>query len=273
MAAEGVPTPRSTGIVVGRVRAVLLAADNHWIWYRRNWRATVFSSLVSPALLLVALGFGFGSQVEAGPVTDGLPYVRYLAPALLVATAVQNAAWESTYAVLGSFKWQRVYWAVACTPLTPGQIAGGQLAWIAMRLSLIGTAFLVVAAALGVLTSPAVLLSLVIAVLAGMALSAPIVAYSATIDDEGQKFGFLFRFVVLPMTLVAGTFYPVDQLPPWVRPLAWVTPLWHGTELSRGVAFGQLRFWPGVGHVLFLVALIALGTVLAVRNYRRRLAG
>jgi lipooligosaccharide transport system permease protein len=265
--------PRAAGIVVGPVRAVVLAMDNHWVWYRRNWRATVFSSVVSPALFLVAIGFGFGSQVAAGPMTGGLPYVQYLAPALLVMTTVQNAAWESTFAVLGSFKWQRAYWAVACTPLTPGQIAGGQLAWIAMRLSLVGSAFLVVAAALGALTSPAAVLSLVVGVLAGMALSAPIVAFSATVDDEGQKFGFLFRFVVLPMTLIAGTFYPVEQLPVWVRPLAWVTPLWHGTELSRDVAFGQPRFWPDAGHVLFLVALFALGTVLAVRAYRRRLAG
>lgn len=263
---------RATGRVVSPVRAVLFAVDNHWLWYRRNWRATVFSSLISPALFLVALGFGFGSQVTAGPITGGLPYVEYLAPALLVAATVQNAAWESTYAVLGSFKWQRVYWAVAATPLTPGQIAIGQVAWIAVRVGLVGAAFVAVAAALGTLTSPLGVLALPVAVLAALALSAPIVAYSATVNDEGQKFNAIFRFVVMPMTLFAGIYYPVEQLPAVVRPLAWLTPVWHGTELARGVSFGGLSWLAGLGHLAYLVALVVAGTAFAVRNYRRRLA-
>jgi lipooligosaccharide transport system permease protein len=81
----------------------------------------------------------------------------------------------------------------------------------------------------------------------------------------------VFRFIVLPMTLVAGTFFPVEQLPVWVRPFAWVTPLWHGTELSRGAAFGTWHFWPALGHVAYLVALLVVGLFLAARSYRRRL--
>lgn len=81
-----------------------------------------------------------------------------------------------------------------------------------------------------------------------MAFSAPLLAYSATIQSDGAQFNAMFRFVVLPMTLFAGTFFPVDRLPAPVRPLAWASPLWHGTELARGAAFGDLDLWPAVGQ-------------------------
>jgi lipooligosaccharide transport system permease protein len=96
---------RSTGTVPGPVRAVLIGVEKHWTWYRRNWRSTAISSFLQPVLFLVAMGMGFGSQVQPGEATGGQGYLVYLAPALVVVTAVQNATWESTYAVLSSFIW------------------------------------------------------------------------------------------------------------------------------------------------------------------------
>jgi lipooligosaccharide transport system permease protein len=262
---------RSTGRALKPWPAMLLVVEALWTWYRRNWRSSVVSTVLNPVFFLVALGFGLGSRIQPGVATGGLDYAVYLAPALLVSAAVQNAAGESTYPVLSGFRWSRVYWGMAATPVTPVQIALGQLLWIAMRITFSGIVFVIVAAALGAVHSPAVLLSLVFAVLAGMAFTGPMVAYSATLDSEGQQFSAVFRFVVLPMTLLAGTFFPVTQLPEWVRPLAWVTPLWHGTELSRGVAFGTWEFLPALGHVAYLLAMFAFGTVLAARQFQRRL--
>jgi len=264
--------PAAAGRAVGSARAAFLVVEAMWTWYRRNWRSTAVSSVIQPMLYLAAIGFGLGSQVTPGAATGGMRYVEYLAPALLVMGAMQNAIGESTFPVLSAFKWQRNYWAMTASPITPGQVLGGQLCWIGLRLFASGIAYLVVAAALGVLTGPGVLLSLVFAALAGMALCAPVVAFTATIESEGQVFNVLFRFVLMPMTLLAGTFFPVSQLPSWLRPVAWLTPLWHGTELARGAAFGTLRLLPALGHVAYLAALGALGAVLAVRLFRRRLA-
>jgi lipooligosaccharide transport system permease protein len=270
--AEVLAPPRATGRVVGPVRAALLVVEGMWVWYRRNWRATAVSSVLQPVLMLLALGVGFGSQVRPGTATGDLPYVVYLAPALLAMSAVQNAAGESTYRVLSAFKWQRTYWGITTTPITPGELLGGQLLWIALRLLFSGAAYLVVATMLGAVRGPGMLVSLLFAVLTGMAFSAPVVAFSAGITGEGQEFNGLFRFVVLPMTLFAGTFFPVSQLPMVIRPLAWATPLWHGTELARGAAFGTLHWWPAAGHTAYLVGLLTLGALLARRRFRARLA-
>jgi lipooligosaccharide transport system permease protein len=263
----------STGRVLGRVRAALIVVEGLWTWYRRNWRSTVVSSVVQPVLFLLALGFGLGSQVAPTEATGGLRYVVYLAPALLVATSVQIAAFESTYPILSAFKWQQTYLGIAASPITSAQILGGQLTWIGIRLTAAGAAYLVVAAALGTLTGPGVLLTLVVAVLTGLATAAPIVAYAATVDSEGAQFSAIFRFIVMPMTLFAGAFFPIELLPGWIRPIAWITPLWHGTELGRDAAFGQLSWGPALGHLAFLGALFAAGAWWGARNFRRRLAG
>jgi lipooligosaccharide transport system permease protein len=97
------------------------------------------------------------------------------------------------------------------------------------------------------------------------------VAYAATIEGEGQQFNVIFRFIVMPMMMFSGTFFPVDQLPEWVRPVVWLTPLWHGTELCRGVALGGIGFLPATGHALYLLALFGVGAYLARRNFVRRL--
>lgn len=267
-----VAAPASTGRVLGPVRAALVVVEAMWTWYRRNWRATVVSSIVQPVLFLLALGFGLGSQVQPSDATEGLRYVVYLAPALLVATAVQIAAFECTYPVLSAFKWQQTYLAIAASPISPAQILGGHLSWVAIRLASSGAAYLVVAAVLGTLTGPGVLITLLVSVLTGMAFAAPVAAYSATIETEGQQFSAIFRFVVMPMTLFAGAFFPVEQLPAWLRPIAWITPLWHGTELGRDAAFGTLEWLPALGHLAFLVALFLGGAWIAARNYRRRLS-
>lgn len=265
--------PRSTGRALGSVRSMWLVIEGNWTWYRRNWKATVMSSIGMPVLYLLAMGVGFGSQVRPTALTGGLSYLQYLAPALLAAGAVQTAAAESTFPILSGFKWQRVYWSVTASPITPGQLCDAQLVWITLRLLASGLAYLAVAAAVGALTGPGVLLSLLFGALCGLSFATPVVAFAATIkSDSGAGFNPLFRFVVVPMSLFAGTFFPVTQLPVWLRPIAWITPLWHGTELARDAAFDTMRLLPTLGHVAYLVALVVAGWLLARWRFRVRLA-
>lgn len=264
--------PRSTGVAVGSVRASLLVVEQNWTWYRRNWKATLFSSVGLPVLYLLAMGLGFGSQVRAGSVPGGLTYVAYLAPALLPTGAVQTAAGECTFPILSGFEWSKIFLGITATPITPAQLVAGELVWVGTRLVVSGVAFLVVAAAVGAVTGPGILLSLVFGVLTGLAFAAPLISFSAVVDSNGTAFNVVFRFVVVPMSLFAGTFFPISQLPAWVRPVAWFTPLWHGTELARGAELGGLQWGSALLHIGFLVLLFAIGTWLACWRFRVRLA-
>jgi lipooligosaccharide transport system permease protein len=251
--------------------SALSVVEARWIWYRRRWRISVFSTVLQPMLFLVALGVGFGALVPPSAATGGREYLAYLAPALLAASAMQNAVIESTYPILSHFKYRKTYHAMTATPLTPSGMLGGELVWITLRLCSAGLAYLLVALLLGAMSGPGAVLALGFAVLTGLAVAPPLVAYAASITTEGPKFGPIVRFIVLPMTLFAGTFFPVSLLPGWAQPIVWCTPLWHGTELARGAAFGTLRVWPALGHIGYLIALGAVGVLLAARYYRRRL--
>jgi lipooligosaccharide transport system permease protein len=268
-------TSHAGGRVLTGWGAAWRVVEGLWTWYRRNWRATVVSSLIQPLLLLVAFGVGFGRLTDTSArvveATGGVPYLVYLAPALLAVSSVQTAAFESTYPILSSFKWRRTYEGITATPITPGQLAGGQLTWIALRLASSGAAYLLVIALFGAVRGPGVLAALVFAVLCGMAFSAPMVAFAATQENEGGAFSAIFRFVVLPMTLFSGTFFPISQLPGVVQPLAWISPLWHGTELARAAALGTLQLTSAAGHLTYLMALLLGGVRLARWQYRVRL--
>ena len=261
-----------TGRVVAPLHASMLVVEGHWTWYKRNWKATIVSSVGLPILYLLAMGLGFGSQVRPSAATGGVSYLEYLTPALIAMAATQTGAGEATFPVLSGFKWQKHYVGMSATPITPPQIADAVFLWITFRLILSCVAFLAVAAAIGAVTSPMVLVSLVFGILTGLAFAAPVVAFAASVRGEGNAFNPFFRFVLVPMTLFAGTFFPVSSLPAVIRPIAWITPLWHGTELARGAAFGTLRPWPTIGHLAYLLALIVIGIALSRWRFRVRLA-
>jgi len=269
---EVIGVPRASGRVLPGWRAVLMVLEAFWTWYRKGWRATVVSSVVQPVLFLLAFGVGFGSLVRAGAATGGVPYLVYLAPGLLAMSAVQTAAFESTYPVLSGFKWQQVYWGMAASPITPGQVAVGHLCWIVARMLSSGLVYLLVIVLVGGAAGFGIAVALLAAVLCGAAFSAVTMAFAASVQNEGTAFASYFRFVLIPMTLFAGTFFPVSQLPVWLRPIAWVTPLWHGTELARGAALNTLHWWPALGHLAYLVAMLAVGVALTRWRFVVRLS-
>jgi lipooligosaccharide transport system permease protein len=268
--------PRSSGRALGFWPGVGLLVEHYWTWYRRNWRATAVSSVLQPLLFLLAFGVGFGSLIEgtgrAAEATDGADYLVWLAPALLAVSAVQSAAFESTYPVLSGFKWQRVYHAMVAGPISPAQVAAAHLSWVSLKLAGSGAIYIAVIAAFGGVRSPGIAVSLLAAVLTGAAVASLITAFSATLTNEGAAFATLFRFVLIPMTLFSGTFFPVDRLPGWVQPVVWVSPLWHGTELARAAALDRWDPLPAWGHLGYLLVLLASGAWLAMRLFDRRLS-
>ncbi|MBA0126347.1 ABC transporter permease [Haloechinothrix sp. YIM 98757] len=262
---------QSPGRVVHPLRAAWLRVEGQWMWYRRYWRSNLYSSGLQPLLFLAAMGLGFGSQVEPGPDTGGVDYLHFVAPTLLVSGAMMIAVFESTWKVASGFQWQRQYVAVISTPITPGQVFGGELMWVGMRLLLSAVVYGVVAGALGAWLGPGALLVVLVGVLTGLACAAPIMALSATVRNPSNAFSALLRFVVMPVMLFSGTFFPISYIPVPARMLAWISPLWHGNELARAAALGGGEWLPLAGHGAFLVVLLLGGGLLARSRFYRRL--
>jgi lipooligosaccharide transport system permease protein len=251
-----------------------LRSFEYWVFqYKRTWRGSVISTVLFPVLFLASMGVGLGTLVDssASRGVEGHSYLVFLAPGLLAATAMQTGVAESSYPVMGAIKWVRTYHAMLATPLGVLDVLVGHLLYIAARVLFGSAVFLAVMAAFGAVDGPLGLLAVPGALLTGMAFATPVVAIAAVTEND-VNFAFIMRFVVTPLFLFGGVFYPVTQLPPVLEQLAYLTPLWHGVALSRGLALGTVSAGAALGHVLYLSAWIAGGTWFAARNYHRRLA-
>ncbi len=241
--------------------------------YRRTWKGSVFSSFLSPLLYLAAMGVGLGKLVDrhaSSGSLGGVSYLAFIAPGLLAATAMLTGVGESTYPIMGKIKWNYVFHAMVATPLRPLDVVLGQLGFIAFRIFTTCSVFLGVMAIFGAIESPLGVFAVFVALLVGLAFSAPVFAIATRLESD-SGFAMIFRFGVIPMFLFSGAFYPVTQLPDGIEWLAYVTPLWHGVALSRDLCLGDVSFWPAVGHVVYLLLWIGVGTWLTVRGLTRRL--
>jgi lipooligosaccharide transport system permease protein len=250
---------------------MLRVAEREARVWRRFWRSSALTLVLMPLMFLGAMGLGLGGLVDenTGSV-GGVDYLAFVAPGILAASAMQGAAGQSLWPVMGGMKWIRTFHGAAATPLRPGDVFGGWVLWIGAREAMNASIFVAVAALLGAVTSPWGVLAVPAAALTGLAFAAPISAYSA-VQDSDLGFPVIMRVGILPLFLFSGTFFPVDQLPEWLQPIAWVSPLWHGVELCRGATTGSLTVG-AAGHVAYLAACIAVGCWFGVRNFASRLA-
>jgi lipooligosaccharide transport system permease protein len=240
--------------------------------YRRVWRGSVLSNFLQPSLFLVAIGLGLGSMIDRGGATlpDGMTFLQFLAPGLLAASAMQSAAFESSYPILGKVTWHRNYEAISATPMGVRDIVLGELAWMAIRLATIACVFTIVLTAFGVPRSPFALLAIPAAVLTGLAFSAPIMAWAATLKDSAN-FNVIFRFGITPLFLFSGVFFPITRMPLWAQRIAWFTPLFHGVELVRGLMLNTIDSPAWAIHTIYLSVMLGVGTLAGLRTFRRRL--
>jgi lipooligosaccharide transport system permease protein len=242
--------------------------------YRRIWRSSVWSMVLGPVCYLGALGFGLGTLVDKHSTASlgGVPYLAFLAPALLATGAMNAAVGEASYPVFGSLKWNRIYIGAQASPLRPAHIFRGHLMFMIMRIAMNCAVVVLVMWAFGAIRSAWVVLAYPAAVLTGLAFAAPIAAWAVTVTVD-TSFNYIFRFVVMPLMLFSGTFFPLSQLPAGLRALAYATPLWHGVALCRAFSLGTAPRDPVgmLGHVAYLAVLAGVGIWAGARTYRRRL--
>jgi len=246
----------------------------HFTAFRRLWRLNLTSSFVQPLLYLLGLGVGVGALVDRNQASvdtlGGLPYAAFVAPGLIITTAMMMGAFESMWPVMGGLTWNRNYHAIAATSLDASDIAWGHATWMAVRCFLASAA---VSAALALFpdTRSWGLIGIVpVAMLVGCAFAMPLMAFSVRAKAD-SAFPTIQRFVIIPLFLFGGAFYPLSQLPTPVQWLARVFPLWHGVTVSRSMVAGH---WPGLaelGHVVYIALWIVGGALIAIRRLRTRL--
>jgi lipooligosaccharide transport system permease protein len=245
--------------------------------YRRTWRSSIAMNFIYPVLYLTAMGVGLGGLVNRhlapthAASIGGVPYLAFIAPGILASSAMQIAIAESTWPILGRIKWERTYLAMLQSPLRVIDVLVGQLAFVVLRLAMTTAVFLAVMAAFGALHSNEALIAFPIGILTGLAFAMPCIAFTATQEGDAG-FSVINRLVIVPLFLFSGSFFPITQLPGFLRAVAEVTPLYHGVALARAATLGHLGSISTIGHVVYLLVLAIGGSVLARARFERRLS-
>ncbi len=275
MAVIAAPRQAPSGLgrhgVAGAIAGAARLLQRNLLVYRRTWRGSLFGSFLTPLLYLTAMGIGLGQLVGKGgaPLPGGVDYLHFLGPGILASTCMQTASFESTYPIMGKISWRRNYEAILATPMEVHHLLIGELGWIAFRLMTMSSVFLAVLTLFGIPRSPLALLAIPAAMLTGLAFAAPIIAFSATRHND-SGFAALFRFVINPLFLFSGTFFPVSTLPDAVRWVAAATPLYHGVALVRGAVLDAMPAeWPL--HLAYLLVFVGVTGYIAFRLLRGRL--
>jgi lipooligosaccharide transport system permease protein len=233
--------------------------------YRHSW-SIIVSGFFEPLFYLVAMGFGVGELI--GDVDVGgtaFRYQEFVAPALLAASAMNGAVYESTMNIFHKLRYARAYDAMLATPLRVGDVAIGEVGWCVARCALYSAAFLVVMLLLGLVPSWWALLALPAAALIGFAFAA--VGMAGTTWMRSWSDSDVVQLVQMLLFLFSATFYPLSTYPAVLEWVVRITPLYQGVDLLRGLVLGTV----GVADLVHVAYLLAMGLA-GMAVVRRRMA-
>jgi lipooligosaccharide transport system permease protein len=247
----------------GSRRSARLIERNLYV-YKHGW-LVLLSGFFEPLFYLLGIGFGLGALIGtiAGPGGIPISYQLFLAPALLASSAMNGAIMESTFNFFFKLNYNKTFASILATPLSPGDIALGELGWALIRGGLYAVGFMAVMVVFGLVITPWVVLAVPAALLLGFAFGA--VGMAATSFMKTWQDFDLIQLVVLPMFLFSGTFYPLDAYPEALRIVVQLTPLYQGVDLIRSLTVGEIS--PVLlFHVAYLAVMGVVGLVITSRR-------
>lgn len=241
--------------------------------FRRNflaWQKYALSSMainiVDGFVYFLAIGFGLGAYVS---LNGHGSLVQFIAPGMLALTAMNTSTFDSCWGCFERMNFNGVYESIVTAPVDPVEIAAGEYLWQAFRAALYCSLFLIAVAAFGLVHSWWVLLCPAVFALTGIVFAMPGFFVAMKVATQEQLF-FYFSFVVTPMIMVGGVFFPLDRLPHWIALVAWCTPLYHAVSACRSLLNGDLTASLGI-DVLWLSAFAALFAFVPLRVLREKL--
>jgi lipooligosaccharide transport system permease protein len=243
--------------------------------YRRIWRSNMLTSFLQPILYLLAMGVGVGTLVNhntgSGRILGGVKYIAFVAPGLLATTAMVVGSIESMWPVLDAVVWGRQYEAMSATPIEPDDIVVAHMLWILFRTGIAAATVAAVMALFPDVRSWGLIPAVPTAMLTGLAFAMPLAAFTVS-QTRDMPFPLIQRFVITPLFLFGGAFFPLSQLPIGIRYVGYVTPLWHGVEMGRSFVSGTpMSALVGLGHAAYLLVFVIGGALVMTRRTRRRL--
>lgn len=250
----------------GRLRTAVAVLRRHLMVWRRMFLSSAVGSLVEPLIYLLAFGFGLGMLI---PDVGGRSYLSFLAPGLIVSSALYAATFEGTYGTYTRLVPQRTFEGMLATPVSVAEVVVGEALYAGIKGTFAGCAVLLVVSAFGLMESPAALAVPGLCALCALGFGGVSVLVSG-LSRSYDAFNYYFTLGITPLFMFSGIFFPLERLPGWVRTAAWFNPVTHATDAMRALCYGELGL-STLGDVAWLLVFAILPLPPAIRLIRRRL--
>ena len=233
--------------------------------FRTFWKATTFSSVLEPVIYLLAFGLGLGATIVDR--VDGLEYVQFVGTGMVATAVIFASAFPAMFGTFVKERFQRTYDAILAAPVDVEELVTAEMLWIALRAGFFGCFPLIVAMLFGLDPAWGMLFVPFFCFITALVFAAFGIAVAASVPKI-DSFNYVTTLVITPLFLVAGTFFPIDQLPEGFQAAAQANPLHHLVELVRGAAFGYE--WTDLIRVAVLIVFaVALWRVAVSRMTKR----
>ena len=268
----------NAGINVARIRSIGSAyVAEARINQMSKWKGIIaIVAIGNPLFYLIAIGIGVGvlvNQNSGTSGTGGVEYITFIAPALLASAALTGVMDETMFPVMEGFKWRKLFFAMNATPITGGQIAMGVFLAAMLRVAFTVICYWALLIAFGIVTIAESWDVVPITMFAAGAFGALIMAVTAKVKNDDLFYTVLGRLIIMPMFLFSGTFFPLTNMPIYLQPVGWISPLWHATELGRHFSYSYpispLMLFI---HFAYLAIMMSLGLTWSQRTFTERLA-
>jgi len=208
----------------------------HLAVFRRSWLVNLTFNFIEPLLYLTALGVGLGAYVQQ---IEGMSYLQFLAPGLIASSAMFATTFENTYGTFIRMEHQKTFQAMVATPVGMDDVTLGEILYGTFKSVIYGTVILLVIYILGLVQSPWALLVPPVLAVSGLLFSILALVWVGLVPNI-DSFNYFFSLFITPLFLFSGVFFPLTDLPPAVQSVAWISPLYHAVNLTRGLVLGQV---------------------------------
>lgn len=230
----------------------------HLTVYTKLYKTSIVLNFVEPVLYLVAFGMGLGAFIKD---INGIPYIKFIAPGIIASSSMFASTYECTYGTYVRMAFQKTFDAILATPINIQDLTAGELFWASTKSAFYGTIIIIAISFFGLVDSPFVVTLIPVLFLSGLVFAEISIICTAIVPGI-DSFNYFYTLFMTPMFLFSGIFFPVDTLPPIISKIAFWTPLFHVTNICRGLVAGRFE-----GIIISILWLVIASVLLAPLPY------
>ena len=247
-------------------RGAIKVWQRNFLYFKKNFGTSFFWIIFEPVIYLTSIGFGLGSFVNQ---MNGVSYIEFFFPALLSVTAMMVAFFEGTYSNYSKLTHQKIYTTIMLTKIGPEDIVIGEILWSASKAFIGVLGVVLVASLFGLIDSVHILFTLPVLLLIAWLFSC-LAMIMTSIAVNYDSFIYAVSGIIMPMSLLSGTYFPIEQLPGFVRFLSYLSPLTHGVSIVRTLLQGDWNSWI-VPQLILLFFLGFLAMQVAIYRIKKKI--